>query len=1221
MSTTNTNAAPIFDQDLYRVTIPSVVGIGLILTTLDAQDADASDTLTYSIIDGNDGGLFGIDAVTGAITVADVGVRSEFTSYTLTVQVTDSSGRTDTAELVLANQILPGRGSDGKDSLYAHEGEIGEIGYAYGARDTVYGSKTFPGTMYGGSGNDTMYSQNPGYVFYGGSGFDYLSVADVFVGKDVFYGGSGVDYLFSGGGDDFLDGGDDSDVLNGGAGADTFVLDTNDSGSDVIRFFNPSEGDKIRIEVTDPTISTLEELFVHADLRVATENVDTLRFESFLPETIAQINHVKFPFTNDATILDTAIYKVVGEVDRISGGDDELVLVLMDFDAPLTYSMFDVVLSILDSETYSASLSEAAAMDSAVVQVTAINPSTSLNYAIIGGNDAGLFSIDNTGQITLIGALDYEMATHHIIAVRVTDGEGRTDMAEVVINVLDVNEHAPIFGAATYDAEIAENAVSGTAVVQAVATDADANERLNYAITSGDDARLFSIDSNGQITLIGALDYETATSYTLTIQVTDRGGRTDTAEVIVAVTNVNDESPVFGADVYNTIVAENAARDTLVVQIDATDADANDTQNYAITGGNDARLFSINADTGAITLTGALDYETATSHTLDVQVTDSGGRTDTAEVVVGVLNVNEHAPIFNLPVDEALISENAAIGTAIIQVAARDGDLGDTLRYSITSGNDDGLFSINANSGQITLIGALDYETATSHTLGVLATDSGGLTGTADVVIDVLNVNEHAPVFDVAVQNQFVSESTPIGTTLPRIVATDADAGDTLDYEIVSGNDDGLFSINEDSGQMTLIGALDYETATRHTLTIQVTDSGGLTDMADIVVNVLNVNEYEPVFRRDVYNVEVAEDAATDTALIRVAATDRDAGDTLRYAITSGNDDRLFDIDAVSGQITLIGALDYETATSHTLGVLVTDSANRLDTAEVIVTVADVDEGNVFFNRDIYLFPDIPETATTGYAIGGVSATDVDGDALVYSIFAGNDAGLFSIDAASGVVTIAAPNQITSPDTIAMTLLAEDSDGNFDKVTVTVQDSATRGTSGGDTIRGSGAIDIIYGGGGADRLIGRGNADHLYGEAGDDTLNGGRGDDVLSGGMGLDVLEGRRGDDVFVLNGAGGENDGDVVIDFRDNGGDTIRVDVADPSAITRLADLASSANLRLAEGHIRLANFSSDSDDASQMNTAIYHTNGTLRDTSDDIVLMVLEDFTGLDLNMMDII
>ena len=1523
MPTTNTITDPVFDRDSYNVTIPSVVGVGLILTTLTARNADASDTLTYSIIDGNDAGLFGIDAVAGAITVADVGVRSEFASYTLTVQVTDSGGRIDTAELVLANQTLPGL-SDGNDRVVDHSA----IDYTYGGCDVIFGSSERSIIAYSGGGNDSIYYYDTSGVFYGGSGMDILRAVSQNSGADFLYGGDGMDYLYSRPGNDYLDGGDDSDVLSGGAGADTFVLDTNDSGIDIVVDFNASAGDKIRIEVTDSTISTIEELLVYADLRVESGHIDVSAAGFVAPTHMKGDCIDESLFTrlgDDPGVVNTAIYKVVGEVDRISGGDDEVVMLLLDFDTPLTYSMFDVVLSILDSETYSASLSEDAAIDSAVLKITAVNPSTTLSYSIISGNDAGLFAIDDTGQITLINTLDHETAPHHIIAVQVTDSAGRTDMAEVVINVLNVNEHAPIFGADTYDAEITETAAKGAAVVQVVATDADRNERLDYAIISGDDAGLFAIDvdsgqitladtldyetatshtltvqvtdsvgqtdtaevavsvlnvnefapifgmdtyeaeiaenaargtvlvqidaadadandtlnyaitsgnddglfsinaDNGQIMLIGALDYETATSYTLGVQVTDNVGRTDTAEVIVTVTDVYENAPIFGMDTYDAEIAETAARGTVLVQIDATDADVGDTLNYAITSGNDDGLFSINADNGQITLIGALDYETATSHTLGVLVTDSVGRTDAAEVVVTVNNVNEHAPIFGAPVYNWVISEDAALGTVLVQIDATDADIGDTLRYSITSGNDAGLFSINADNGEITTIGRLDYETVTSHTLGIQVTDSvgqtdtaevavsvlnvnefapvfgmdtyeaeivedavrgtllvqidatdadadetlnysitsgndaglfsinadngqitlvdtldyetaashtltvqvtdsiahadlakvvinvlnvnafapvfdtdtyeaeiaenaargtvlvqvvatdadagdtlrysitsgndaglfsinadngqitlastldyetatshtlivqvtddAGQTNTAEVAISVLNVNEYAPVFDVMVQNQFVAESTPIGTILPNVVATDADAGDTLDYSIASGNDARLFAIDADNGQITLVGALDYETATSHTLTIKVTDSGGLTDTAEIVINVINVNEYAPVFSRDIYNVEVAEDVARDTAIIQVAATDRDLGDTLRYAITSGNDDGLFAIDEDNGQITLVSALDYETATSHTLGVLVTDSANRVDTAEVIITVADVNEGNVFFNEDIYLFPDIPETATTGYAIGSVSATDVDGDALVYSIFAGNDAGLFAVDADSGVITIAAPSQITTPDTIAMTLLAEDSDGNSDKVTVTVQEQAIRGTDGGDNIRGSGVIDIIYGGGGADRLTGRGNADSLYGGAGDDTLNGGRGDDVLSGGMGLDVLEGRRGNDVFVLNAAGGENDGDVVIDFRDSDSDTIRIDVADPSAITSLADLESLANLRVVEGHIRLPNFPSDSDQASQNNTAIYHNNDTARNTSDDILLMVLEDFTGLDLNMIEII
>jgi len=167
-------------------------------------------------------------------------------------------------------------------------------------------------------------------------------------------------------------------------------------------------------------------------------------------------------------------------------------------------------------------------------------------------------------------------------------------------------------------------------------------------------------------------------------------------------------------------VAENIAPGTTVGDVSARDPNAGTMLAYAITAGNDAGLFAINAQTGAITVAGGLDHEAAASHSLTVRVTD-GQLSETATMTVSVTDVNE--PPLVSDHSSLLLAENIAPGTSVGSVAASDPDAGTTLSYTITAGNDGGLFAINATSGAITVAGGLDHEPAASRSLTVRVSD------------------------------------------------------------------------------------------------------------------------------------------------------------------------------------------------------------------------------------------------------------------------------------------------------------------------------------------------------------------------------------------------------------------------------------------------------------------------------------------------------------------
>ena len=484
------------------------------------------------------------------------------------------------------------------------------------------------------------------------------------------------------------------------------------------------------------------------------------------------------------------------------------------------------------------------------VAFTATDPDAgdTLTYSLRRG-DRDSFSIDpNTGQLQTKAALDYETkSSYDNLAVRVTDSEGLIDAIVVTINVTDVNENrAPTFNARSATRAVAENTASGTNIGAAIAaTDAD-NDTLTYSI-SGADAPSFSIVStSGQLQTVAALDYETKASYTVIVSVSDGNGGSDSITVTIDITDVNENrAPVFSdGDTTTRSVAENIDSGKIGSAIAATDAD-NDTLIYSISGA-DAAAFRIVRKSGQLRIRAALDYETKSSYTVIVSVSDGNGGSDSITVTINVTDVDENrAPVFtDGSTTTRSVAENTASGTNIgAAIAATDADTSDTLTYSL-SGTDASSFSIVSDSGQLQTKAALDYETKTTYSVTVSVSDGNGGSASIAVTINVTDVNENrAPVFtDGTSATRAVAENTAAGTNIgTAIIATDVD-NDTLTYRL-SGADADAFSIVSTSGQLRTQATLDYETKSSYTVIVSVSDGNGGSDSITVTINITDVDE------------------------------------------------------------------------------------------------------------------------------------------------------------------------------------------------------------------------------------------------------------------------------------------------------------------------------------------------------------------------------------------
>ena len=422
-------------------------------------------------------------------------------------------------------------------------------------------------------------------------------------------------------------------------------------------------------------------------------------------------------------------------------------------------------------------------------------------------------------------------------------------------------------------------------------------------VTPGNGSNGTTLVNEGRITYNPNTDFNGTDSFNYTI---NQGDKTSTASVAITVTPVNDAPSI---DVAPTIqVAENQ---TAVTTISVSDVD--DDELTLTLGGADADSFNLSTE-NVLTFKEAPDYETKTSYSITLTLTD-GTETVTKDVTITIIDVEENGstPVITSSASFSADENQTAIGT----VTATDAD-GDTITYSI-SGSE---ITINSSSGVLTFASAPDYETKSTYSATVTASDGTNST-TQAITVTIIDVEENinAPVITSSDTFSADENQTAIGT----VTATDAD-GDTITYSI-SGSE---ITINSSSGVLTFASAPDYETKSTYSATVTASDGTNSTTQA-ITVNVTNINDNNPVITSSSsFTVE-----ENQTSVGSVTANDAD-GDSLTFAL-SGTDASSLSINSSSGVMTFKTAPDYETKSTYTATVTASDGVN---TTTQSITVA-----------------------------------------------------------------------------------------------------------------------------------------------------------------------------------------------------------------------------------------------------------------------------------------
>ncbi|XP_062281575.1 protocadherin gamma-A11-like [Scomber scombrus] len=451
------------------------------------------------------------------------------------------------------------------------------------------------------------------------------------------------------------------------------------------------------------------------------------------------------------------------ELDREDKKEMMLLLTAFDGGSPQRSGTAVIHVSVLDANdnvpvfsqsVYKASLPENSLLDTVVLTVSATDADEGLNSEItyefdhVSGEDSNAFSLHSkTGEVRVAGSIDYEKESFFEMQISAKDGLGLVSYATLVIDIIDVNDNAPVIYLKSLTNPIPENVSSGTEVgiINVQDSDSENNRQVRCYIQQGDPFKLVpSIKNYYSLVTTGQLDRELVSDYNITITATDEGSPplSSSKTVQLSVADINDNPPVFEEQSYSAYVSENNKPGSTLCSVTARDPDwrQNGTVIYSLLAGevNGAPVssyVSVNGDTGVIHAVRSFDYEQFRNFKVHVMARDNGSPPLSSNVTVNVFisDVNDNSPQILYPAAEGnsfmteLVPKAAHGGSLVSKVIAVDADSGQNawLSYHIVKSSDPGLFSIGVHSGEIRTQRDISESDSMKQNLIVAVKDNG----------------------------------------------------------------------------------------------------------------------------------------------------------------------------------------------------------------------------------------------------------------------------------------------------------------------------------------------------------------------------------------------------------------------------------------------------------------------------------------------------------------
>jgi hypothetical protein len=520
----------------------------------------------------------------------------------------------------------------------------------------------------------------------------------------------------------------------------------------------------------------------------------------------------------------------------------------------------------------------------AQLSATDADANTTLTYSIKPSATSDYFTVNNDGQVTLtqagvdaINSDDGVDITSLNVDIIVDDGT-YTDEQNVVFDITRINDNAPVITIDSQNDLTEESVTAGDTIAQISATDLDDTDSIIYSkAPDSPNADYFTIDQDGKVTLtqagVDAINADDSQITTFDIKILASDTLNETPQTLtIDVTRVNDNAPVISLNNQaNPLTEESVDTTTVVAQLSATDADANTTLTYSIKPSATSDYFTVNND-GQVTLTQAGvdainsdDGVDITSLNVDI-IVDDGTYTDEQNVVFDITRINDNAPVITIDSQNDLTEESVTAGDTIAQISATDLDDTDSIIYSKAPDSPNADYFTIDQDGKVTL---------TQAGVDAINADDGADISTFDIKINAFDGSFNTPhtititvnrVFDTPPQVQLSNfaqlsyETVEMGDTVANIFFSDFDDNDDVTYEIIQGNDDSYFAIdnNADSIIVTNDGAtyIQNERAeeTITNLVIKGTDLGGNEVFKTVLVkSIASHNVMETDFPADGY--------------------------------------------------------------------------------------------------------------------------------------------------------------------------------------------------------------------------------------------------------------------------------------------------------------------------------------------------------------------------------
>ncbi|KAM8848075.1 uncharacterized protein ACB058_011859 [Synchiropus picturatus] len=498
-----------------------------------------------------------------------------------------------------------------------------------------------------------------------------------------------------------------------------------------------------------------------------------------------------------------------------------------------------------------------------------LKPSDSFNLKLHSQSDGS-----KKVEMILQKPLDREKQEHLSLVLTAEDGGNpqMTGTMQIHVTVLDANDNAPVFSKPVYEAKITENSPIGTLVTKVSATDADkgSNGDVTYVIgkTMNVYSKLFYVNSDGDVTLSGPIDYEKDKKYHIDIEAIDQGGLSDSCKLIIDVIDVNDNSPAINMISTTSAVPEDSDLKTVIalMSVNDPDSDVNGRVQCVIRENIPFQIKVTSNNYYSVMTDGELDRESESEYNISVSCSDEGvpSLSSSVTLTLQISDVNDNPPVFERSSYEAYIVENNTPGLSIFTVRATDADWNQNARvsYILEDSSVNGVsvssyVSVSADSGVVHAVRSFDYEQIKDFEFRVKAQDGGSPPLSSNVTVKILiqDQNDNPPqvLYPVQTGGSLVAEMVPrsadVGYLVTKVVAVDVDSGQNawLSYKLQRATDRPLFEVGLQNGEIRTVRQVTDKDAVKQRLSVTVEDNGQPSRSATVIVNVAVADSFPEV--------------------------------------------------------------------------------------------------------------------------------------------------------------------------------------------------------------------------------------------------------------------------------------------------------------------------------------------------------------------------------------